>query len=201
MSCASEGALEIFMEPVLPAPMVRIIGESPIAQAMTVVGAALGYQVEPWSLEDMRSTDALVVASHGIDEEKALVDALAAGVPYIGLVASPKRGRAVLDSLDSDDRDRVHTPAGLDIGARTPEEIALSIFAQVIQERAAPSRIRVLPLVVDEPVATAIDPICKMSVAAVDSSIHADVDGTRYFFCCPGCKDTFLADPSAYVQA
>ena len=92
--------------------MVRIIGESPIAQAMATVGAALGYQVEPWSLEDMRTTDALVVASHGIDEEKALVDALAAGIPYVGLVASPKRGRAVVESLDSEDPDRTHTPPG-----------------------------------------------------------------------------------------
>jgi len=202
-ACLSGGTLEIFMEPVLPAPMVRIIGESPIAQAMAVIGAALGYEVQPWSLEDMRTTDAVVVASHGMDEEKALVDALAAGIPYIGLVASPKRGRAVLESLDVDqqDRDRVRTPAGLDIGARTPEEIALSIFGQIIAERSAPSRIRLLPLVVDEPVATAIDPICKMTVAAVEASIHADVGGTRYFFCCPGCRDTFVADPSAYVQA
>ncbi len=202
-ACLSGGTLEIFMEPVLPAPMVRIIGESPIAQAMAVVGEALGYEVQPWSLQDMRTTDAVVVASHGIDEEKALMDALASGIPYVGLVASPKRGRAVLDSLDVDqsDRDRVHTPAGLDIGARTPEEIALSIFSQIIAERATPSTVHVLPLVVDEPVATAIDPICKMTVAAVESSIHADVDGTRYFFCCRGCRETFVADPSAYLQA
>ena len=114
--CLSGGTLEIFMEPVLPAPMVRVIGDSPIAQALAVVGASLGYQVEPWSLAQMRTTDAVVVASHGFDEEKALIDALDAGIPYVGLVASPKRGRAVLDSLDVDDalKERVHTPAGLE---------------------------------------------------------------------------------------
>ena len=151
----------------------------------------------------MRTTDALVVASHGIDEEKALVDALAAGIPYIGLVASPTRGRAVVGALDVEPglRDRIHTPAGLDLGARTPEEVALSIFAQIIDERAAPSEVHLLPLVVDDPVATAIDPICQMSVAAVETSIHADVDGTRYFFCCPGCRATFLADPSTHLRA
>jgi xanthine dehydrogenase accessory factor len=151
----------------------------------------------------MRTTDALVVASHGVDEEKALVDALAAGVAYVGLIASPKRGRAVIESLDVDPElsGRIHTPAGLDIGARTPEEIALSVFAQIISERAAPSGVRLLPLVVDEPTATAIDPICQMTVAAVETSIHADVDGTRYFFCCPGCKTTFLADPAAHLRA
>jgi xanthine dehydrogenase accessory factor len=151
----------------------------------------------------MRSTDALVVASHGFDEEKALVDALAAGIPYVGLIASPKRGAAVVASLDIDDaeRSRIHTPAGLDIGARTPEEIALSIFAQIIGERSAPHRIRTLPLMMAAPAMTAIDPICKMTVAAVDSSIHADHDGTTYYFCCPGCKDAFLADPTAHVGA
>ncbi len=203
--CLSGGTLEIFMEPVLPAPMVRVIGDSPIAQALAVVGASLGYHVEPWSLAEMRTTDAVVVASHGFDEEKALIDALDAGIPYVGLVASPKRGRAVLDSLDVDDalKERVHTPAGLNIGARTPEEVALSIFAEIIQERDAPLRFRSLPLLVDAPAAgtTAIDPICRMTVAAVESSIHADVDGERFYFCCPGCRDTFVADPAAYAGA
>jgi xanthine dehydrogenase accessory factor len=142
----------------------------------------------------------VVVASHGFDEEKALVDAVAAGIPYVGLVASPKRGRAVLESLDLDEagKARIKVPAGLDIGARTPEEIALSIFAEIIARRDAPLRIRSLPVLQDEPSATAIDPICRMTVAAVETSIHADLDGARWYFCCPGCKDTFLADPAAY---
>jgi len=202
-ACLSGGTLEIFMEPVLPPPTVGIVGESPIAVAMATLGTALGYAVEPWSLTGMRTTDAVVVASHGFDEEQALVDALTAGIPYVGLIASPKRGRAVLDSLDIDDefKQRVHTPAGLNIGARTPEEIALSIFAQIIEERGAPTRIRSLPLIVEQPAATSIDPICGMSVAAVESSIHADVDGERWYFCCPGCRTTFLADPAAYAKA
>lgn len=198
--CLSGGTLEIFMEPVLPAPVVGVVGAGPIAEALARVGAALGYAVDPWSLERMRTTDAVVVASHGLDEERAIVDALAAGIPYVGLVASPRRGKAVLESLDVDEalKARVRTPAGLDIGARTPEEIALSILAQIIHLRSAP--VRPLPLLVDEP-ATAIDPICKMTVAAVEASIHVDVDGTRWYFCCPGCRTTFLADPSAYQPA
>lgn len=198
--CLSGGTLEIFMEPVLPAPVVGVVGAGPIAEALARVGAALGYAVDPWSLERMRTTDAVVVASHGLDEERAIVDALAAGIPYVGLVASPRRGKAVLESLDVDEalKARVRTPAGLDIGARTPEEIALSILAQIIQLRSAP--VRPLPLLVDEP-ETAIDPICKMTVAAVEASIHVDVDGSRWYFCCPGCRTTFLADPSAYQRA
>ena len=202
-ACLSGGTLEIFMEPVLPPPVVAVVGDTPIARALATVGAALGYLVAEWSLEGMRTTDALVVASHGFDEEQAIADALAAGIPYVGLVASPKRGRAVLDSLDIDEaaKSRVRTPAGLDIGARTPEEVALSILAEVIEMRGASTRIRSLPLLVDEPAATAIDPICKMTVAAVESSIHADVDGTTWYFCCPGCRTTFLADPAAHMGA
>lgn len=200
--CLSGGTLEIFMEPVLPAPTVGVIGDAPIAQALARVGAVLGYEVGPWSLGLMRTTDAVVVASHGFDEEQALVDALTAGIPYVGLVASPKRGRAVLESLAVDEslKARVHTPAGLDIGARTAEEIAVSIFAEIIKQRDAPHRIRSLPLLTEQS-ATAIDPICGMSVAAVESSIHADVDGTRWYFCCPGCRSAFLADPSAHDRA
>ncbi len=206
--CLSGGTLEIFMEPVLPAPRVAVVGDSPIAQALATVGAALGYEVEEWSLQAMRTTDAVVVASHGIDEEQALIDAVAAGIPYIGLVASPKRGAAVLAALDisNEGRQRIHTPAGLNIGARTPEEVALSILAQVIEERSSqahvPPAVRLLDLAGEPaPAATAIDPVCHMTVAAVESSLHADVDGVRWYFCCPGCRKAFLADPASFAGA
>jgi xanthine dehydrogenase accessory factor len=205
--CLSGGTLEIFMEPVLPAPRVAVVGDTPIARALGTVGAALGYDVAGWSLGDMRTTDALVVASHGFDEEQALVDAVKAGIPYVGLVASPKRGSAVIASLDltDDEKARIKAPAGLDIGARTPEEVALSILAEVIERRSehAPRPgLRSLPVMDVAPVstaATAIDPICRMTVAAVESSLHAEVDGVTFYFCCPGCKTTFLADPAAYA--
>jgi xanthine dehydrogenase accessory factor len=134
--CISGGALEIFLEPRLPAPRVHVIGDTPVAQALGDLARGMGYEVgdEP-SGDDM----ALVVASHGRDEEEALATALEVGVPYVGLVASRKRGKAVVDSLEisDDDRARVHTPAGLDIGARTPEEIALSILAEIVATRRA----------------------------------------------------------------
>jgi xanthine dehydrogenase accessory factor len=199
--CLSGGTLEIFMEPVLPAPIVRVIGQAPIARALGTVGASLGWQVEEWSGEGIDTVDAVVIASHGLEEEGALVAAVEAGVPYVGLIASPKRGRAVVDSLPltADQKATIRTPAGLDIGARTPEEVALSVLAQVIEERRRPQRIKQLPVLEAVASVTAIDPVCKMSVAAVDSSIHADVDGTRWFFCCEGCKTSFLADPAAYA--
>jgi xanthine dehydrogenase accessory factor len=138
--CISGGALEIFLEPHLPAPRVHVIGDTPIATALTALGGGLGYDVVAHAggaVEPSTDDAAVVVASHGRDEEAALTGALSAGVSYVGLVASRRRGQAVVAELDvsDDERARVHTPAGLDIGARTPEEIALSILAEIVATR------------------------------------------------------------------
>lgn len=202
--CQSGGTLEIFMEPVLPAPLLRVLGTTPIAVALAQVGVSLGYDVEPYDVSccgsgpDLHTTDAVVIASHGNGEEAVLEAAIRAHVPYVGLVASRKRGAAVLGSLDltDDERASVHTPAGLDIGARTPEEVALSILAEIIATRTAEPESRVSA----PAIATAVDPICHMDVAMVPTSLHADVDGTTWWFCCQGCLDRFVADPAAYAS-
>jgi xanthine dehydrogenase accessory factor len=135
--CISGGALEIFLEPRVPRPRVNVIGDTPIALALHTLGRHLGFDIATG--EPGADDAALVVASHGRDEEHALATALDVGVPYVGLVASRRRGEAVVQSLEvsDDDRARVHTPAGLDIGAHTPEEIALSILAEIVASRRA----------------------------------------------------------------
>jgi xanthine dehydrogenase accessory factor len=142
--CLSGGTLEIFLEAMFPPKLVHVHGDGPIASALIEVGRASGHDVCP--TEDPLPDDlaALVVASHGHGEEPLLEQALRADVPYVGLVASRRRGAAVLASLDVTDaqRARVHTPAGLDIGARTPAEIALSVYAQLVAEHVG---VRVAP--------------------------------------------------------
>jgi xanthine dehydrogenase accessory factor len=138
--CLSGGALEIFLEPHLPAARLHVVGDTPIALALQHLGKALGYDVVAHTggaIEPTHNDAAVVVASHGRDEDHALITALELGVPYVGLVASRKRGSAVVADLDvtDEDRARVHTPAGLDIGAQTPEEIALSILAEIVASR------------------------------------------------------------------
>ena len=178
--CLSGGALEIFLDPQPVAPRMVIVGETPIARALAAIAAAAGYEVG----EASRAGDAaLVVASHGEGEEAALAAALDAGVDYIALVASPKRGAAVLNALDEALRSRVHTPAGLDIGARTPADIAISILAQLIASRTAHA----------PEVETAVDPVCGMQVLASEQTVHLDADGERFYFCCEGCKATYAA--------
>lgn len=204
--CLSGGTLEIFLEPELPAPNIAVIGETPIARALVSLAAPLGYRTTVVASGGALPADAagLVVASHGRDEEDALREAIAADVPYIGLVASRKRGEAVLASLGlcCSMTGRVHTPAGLDLGARSPEEIALSILAEIVAERPRPSGRTVGE---DGPAAaepdTAIDPVCGMSVAMVEASLHLDHEGERFWFCGSGCLRAFAAAPDSFLTA
>ena len=144
--CLSGGAIEVFIEPVVPAPRVVVVGDSPIAAALLRIGAELGLDVVAGA-GDVRPDDlALVVAAHGQDELGALRAGLEAGLPYVGLVASRKRGAGVIGELRGDGvaaelLERIDVPAGIDIGARTAAEIALSILAKVVAVRrdAAPA--------------------------------------------------------------
>jgi xanthine dehydrogenase accessory factor len=191
--CLSGGTMEIFLEPQLPAAHILVAGETPIARAVAAVGAAAGYDVEqgdPAELQPSAGDAAVIVASHGEGEERLLAKALEAGVGYVALVASDKRGAAVRDSLDLPDalREQLHTPAGLAIGARTPGEIALAILAELVSKHVAhaPATASVVPQ------ATATDPICGMTVMVSDATIQAEVDGERVYFCSEGCRSAYL---------
>jgi xanthine dehydrogenase accessory factor len=205
--CLSGGVIEVFLEPVLPAPRVLVVGDTPTAEAVVRIGAELGFDAVNVSGVDFepRSGDlALVVAAHGRDELHTLRRGLEAGLPYVGLVASPKRGTGVLaelrgDGVSDEQLARIDVPAGLDIGARTPGEIALSILAQIVAVRraavideSAPAA-TAAPALSTPPAPLAVDPICGMTVAAVASTpslVHA---GETIYFCCEGCKSKFEA--------
>lgn len=206
--CLSGGAIEIFLEPVLPAPRVLVVGDTPIAAALVSLGSQLDLDVVPvvaGAPEPSPRDLAVVVAAHGRDELHTLRQGLDAGVPYVGLVASHKRGAGVLadlraDGVPEEQLQLIDVPAGLDIGARTPTEIALSILATVVATRrgeraAAPGNTRIAAA---EPApALAIDPICGMTVAAVESTPHLEHDGETVYFCCDGCKTRFEAQHRA----
>lgn len=184
--CLSGGTLEIFLEPALPPPLVQVAGDSPTALALTALGRPLGYTMEPWSGSVPADAAAVVVASHGKDEEGPLVAALEAGVPYVGLVASRKRGAAVVAALPVSEslKARVRTPAGLDIGAGTAEEVALSILAEIVAGQPRLAR-EGHPLVAD--VCTSVDPVCGMTVTVSEDALHiGDV-----YFCGPGCMKAY----------
>ena len=196
--CLSGGTLEVFLEPSVPPPLVLLVGDAPIAKALQSIGAALHYCVQVYDGDIPSDTAALVVASHGRHEEEALAAAVEAGVPYVGLVASARRGRAVLDRLAITEsyKAQIHTPAGLDIGARTSEEVALSILAEIVA--AKPRQVQPLSLQ-PAPIAThpATDPVCGMTVFPGDDALHLEHDGRTVWFCGRGCREAFAAHPGA----
>jgi xanthine dehydrogenase accessory factor len=198
--CLSGGAIEVFLEPFLPPPRMIVAGDTPIAAALLRLGPELGLDAVPGRGDDAGAPVptaedlALVVAAHGRDERAILRAALEAGVPYVGLVASRKRGAAVLDALREDGADeellgRIDTPAGVDIGARTPAEIALSILASIVEVRRHSST---TPRSwAAAPPATAVDPICGMSVLIGPDALTSQRDGETYYFCGEHCKRAF----------
>ncbi len=189
--CLSGGSIEVFLEPTLPAPRVLVVGETPIANAVLRLGPELGLDVVAITggALDPRAGDlALVVAAHGQDELQALRCGLESGLPYVGLVASARRGAGVTGELRGDCVpkelvERIDVPAGLDIGARTPAEIALSILAKIVAVRRDRSA--------GASVTTAVDPICGMTVAAAASTPSVRHGGETVYFCCAGCQAEF----------
>jgi xanthine dehydrogenase accessory factor len=203
--CLSGGAIEVFLEPYLPPPRVIVAGDTPIAAALMRLAPDLGLDAVDSRAGDsgppVPSADdlALVVAAHGRDERAVLAAALEAGVRYVGLVASRKRGAAVLDALREDGvteelLERIDTPAGIDIGARTPAEVALSILASIIEVRrrwsTAPRSWAAVP-------PTAIDPICGMTVVVTADALSVDYAGDTHYFCGEGCKQAFARQHAA----
>jgi xanthine dehydrogenase accessory factor len=224
--CLSGGALQIFLQPHLPPRRVTVYGSVPIADEVAELSRHIGYEVtvcEDADSELAAETSAVVVASLGRFDEDAVLRAVAAGVPYIGLVASPKRGGVVLSGLGlaPDDLARVHTPAGFDIGARTPREIALSIVAQLVSVMSSNGRGESLldtgsdgagagesmggPVTTRAGdvtgVGTAIDPVCGMTVAAIAVTPHREVGGAVVWFCSESCMRSFEKDPARQGHA
>jgi xanthine dehydrogenase accessory factor len=183
--CLSGGMIEVFIEPVVPAPRVYVEGDTPIVHALLRLGAELGLDMAGGEL-DVRPGDlGAIAAGHGRAELPVLKAALEAGLPYVGLVASRKRGQGVLGELRGDGVaaelvERIDTPAGLDIGARTPDEIALSILARVVQVRRTPRQ-----------QVTAVDPVCGMTITVTPGTPSAEHEGETVYFCCDGCKAAF----------
>jgi xanthine dehydrogenase accessory factor len=208
IACQSEGALEVYVEPVLPQPQIVAIGRSPAARALAALATGLGWRSVVIEERADLGTDVdersyVVVATQGHFDEDALEHALATPASYVGLVASRKRADAVIGYLrdrgvPDEALARVHAPAGLDLGHVATDEIAIAILAEIVQLRAAGSleaRVVTESHVRHEE----IDPVCGMAVDVADAhhrSVHA---GRTYYFCSAGCLGSFESDPARYV--
>ncbi len=206
-TCPSGGGLEVFVEPVGVAPRMLIAGSSPVARTLAALAEALGHKVVPFdeaALDEFGPQaagpdDAVVVATMGHYDEEALAAALQTLAGYVGLVASRRRAAVVFAALRdrgvaAADLERVSSPAGLDLGPSTQQEIAVAILAEAVRERhrraAAPPT----------PVEQATDPVCGMAVAVAGARHTADHDGQRYWFCSEHCRSAFTRDPARYTN-
>jgi xanthine dehydrogenase accessory factor len=211
ISCQSEGALEVYIEPVLPEPHLVVVGRSPMARTLTELATALGWRTALIDSPDFSASDAdersmVVVATQGHGDEEAVEQAVAARPAYLGLVGSHRRGAAVLGYLadrgvPADQLDRVRVPAGLDLGRTSHREIAVAVLAELVQLRASgalatgPDRSAAAAAP-----AEAVDPVCGMTVTADRSSYPLEHQGVTYYFCRAGCRREFEQDPAAYLK-
>jgi xanthine dehydrogenase accessory factor len=195
-ACASEGTVEVLIEPQLPNPLLAVVGESPAAVTLRELAAAIGWSVT----SDLGAgAEAVVVATMGRGDAEALDAALATPAGYIGLVASAKRAGVELATLrerglDEETLARVRSPAGLDLGPLTHPEIAVAVLAELVAWRHARPPSGELPI-------EAVDPVCGMTVAVGPDTPSAEHDGTTYWFCCPGCRGRFVREPARFLAA
>jgi len=225
MTCHSGGSLDIFIEPVLPKPHVVILGRSLVAQTLAGLAKAIHFAVSVVapgaSRENFPTVDAiygeidltkisitrqtyLVVATQGEYDEEALEQAVSVEASYVAFVVSKTKAQKIFEYLrgrgvTAESLSHVRAPAGLQIGAVSPEEIAISILAEIVQvgrskpeHKAAPS----LPFLTPE----AKDPVCGMTVNPATAKHKSEYQGRMFYFCCAGCKQTFDQGPAKVLE-
>ena len=209
-TCLSGGAIEIFLEPTLPTPRVNVVGSKPIAGAIERLGPEFDLDIAAVGDDpaEIREGDlGIVVAAHGKGELEAIRTGLEAELPYVGLVASPKRGSALMQELrdagvPDEQLARIDCPAGLDIGAQTPPEVALSILARLIETRRGGAYTPPLRSPSEAaPPSFAVDPICGMTVTMAPDTPHLEHDGETIWFCREACKTEYAAALSGAAPA
>jgi xanthine dehydrogenase accessory factor len=230
MTCHSGGTIEVYIEPFVARPRLLVVGQSAVTDALAQLGALLRFEVvaldpdataEHFPTADVLLRDLadmapllaprtyVVVATHGAYDEDALQMALGSDAAYVALVASRRRAEAVAgflrDSGMAEERmARLRSPAGLDLGAAEPAEIALSIMAEIVQTRRRgdqeAGRSAEAALTIEAPT-TAIDPVCGMEVEIATARFTSERDGRRFYFCCAGCRRSFEKEPEKYLAA
>src|SRR5215470_4696955 len=225
MTCHSGGTVDVFIEPVLPKPQLLILGRSPVAQTLSKLAKAINYGVsvaapgaekEKFRDADLVRADLdlcdikitanafIVISTQGECDEEALEEAIASPAAYIAFVASKIKAQKIFEYLRekgiaADKLNNIRAPAGLDIHASSPEEIAVSILAEIIQVKGSHATISPAKTVAPATKEEAKDPICGMSVDIAAARHKSEFQGSSFYFCCAGCKQTFDKQPDRYA--
>ena len=208
ISCQSDGALQIYIEPAQVAPHLVIVGRSPMAATLAEMAGLLDWRVDlidgsEFAESCCSSRSAVVVATQGHGDEEVVETALRAAPAYLGVVASARgadalRGFLADRGVDAEQASSIRMPIGLDLGHTTHREVAVAVLAELVAMRAAGD----LPSGGGSAVARPeyrVDPVCGMSVAVDDGNHPYELDGETYYFCCPGCRYSFKKDPAQFL--
>ena len=200
ISCQSEGALQIFIEPVIPAPHLVVVGRSPMAQTLRQLAADLDWNAQlidgaAFTSEAVGTHSIVIVATQGHGDEDVLEKALAVGPAYIGVVGSARRGDSLRGYLadrghDPEVLDAIRVPVGLDLGPTSHSEVAVAVLAELVALRAA-GELRRTRSPLEAPVSETIDPICGMTVMIDDTSLALLSNDVTHYFCGVGCRAQF----------
>jgi xanthine dehydrogenase accessory factor len=209
MTCHSGGTLEVYVEPYLPRPLLVLVGHGPVVDALETLARAVDYATVtlpadalPGGLaaHTLTRRSSVVVATHGDGDEQALAQVLATDAGYVSLIASRRRAGVILERLrergvPAERLGRLKAPAGLDIGAATPKEIAVSVLAEIIHEHRS-AKVEPLPVTRESR-----DPICGMMVEITTARYRSMVADRTVYFCCLACKETFDQAPEEHLAS
>jgi xanthine dehydrogenase accessory factor len=231
MTCQSEGSVEVFIEPVLPPPHLLVIGSTAISRSLVKMAKIAGYRITgvaqdanlstfekvdelitQVNLSNVKTTSSsfIVVITQGEGDEKALAEALKKDCAYLGFVASRKKMASIKENLESSGIDKkniekIISPSGIDINAKTPEEVAISILAQIIQiqnSSSAPVIFQKFESIKEDGGKSPeyyINPVCGVPVDMNNPKHVVEYKGEKIYFCCDGCKLKFDTEPDKYM--
>jgi xanthine dehydrogenase accessory factor len=233
MTCQSGGEVEVYIEPVLPRPHIRIFGTSHIGMALAKIASAMEYRVtavmqtvdqeifpsahewialEDYDPEGSTELSYVVVCTQGDGDAQALYKAILSNPKYLAFVASMRKANAIFRDLrqmgvTADQLRTIKTPAGLDIGAKLPEEVAISILAQIIEHFRNEKEFdptengkkeSTLKIQND---AYYLNPVCNIPIQKSTAKHILEYHGEKVYFCCDGCKVQFEKSPDSYIPA
>lgn len=228
MTCQSGGEVDIYIEPVLPRPHIYIFGVSHIAMALSKIALAMNYSVscvgehsdktifegvqsflshEEYTKHNTKQNNYVVVCTQGEGDAEALYSALVNDPKYISFVASRKKANSIFrevreKGITFDQLKEVKTPAGLDIKAKLPEEVAISILAEIINHlRDLKDSSESTQQIVIDNEDFYLNPVCKIPIQKSTAKHVLEYKNEKIYFCCDGCKVSFEKTPEMYIES